>query len=469
MRVEMADNRMTAWLSLDSPEEALRYASGDSLADALRAEGIKFGVDMPVVAKAVRLAAEAGEAIDRMVIATGLPATPSLGARHELQFDPEDFSAAGAEDVPILQILEHQVKHGKLLAKRLPPQKGTPGINVLGEMVKLGNGTDETLRASSGVTSVDSGRQLLAARQGIPATLGKMLKVDSTYTVEKNLDLAYGDVSFTGHVFIIGTIAAGVCLEAEQNAYIAGHVESGSVKAGGDILVHGGVTGNGDSEVTAGRTIRARYAQRARIQAEQDVFVQKSVLNSEIRAGGKVVVSGEKGQIAGGRIEAGHAIECQEAGTERGRQTILVLGERQDDSDDSPAQAVARLDKEIAGLTERLEPILARVSDVNALPSFQRQALKRCLERRQSLIALRDSKAAQVSSEPAAQPHRRREPSYLKVTGSIYPGVRVVMDGEQFEISKQIAGVLIYPKGGKIRTKALPSNQTKQNNHDHKP
>ena len=53
MRVEMADNRMTAWLSLDSPEEALRYASGDSLADALRAEGIKFGVDMPVVAKAV--------------------------------------------------------------------------------------------------------------------------------------------------------------------------------------------------------------------------------------------------------------------------------------------------------------------------------------------------------------------------------------------------------------------------------
>ena len=466
MRIELSDDKMTAWLSLDSHEEAGRYASGDGLADALRSEGIKFGVDMPIVAKAIRRAAEAGEAIDRMVIATGMPAAPSLGARHELRFDPDDFSAAAAEDVPVLQIMERQVNNGRVLAERLPPQKGTPGINVLGEMVKIGDGKDETLRAASGVAPVDSGRQLLAARPGIPAARGHALKVDPTYTVEKNLDLAYGDVTFTGHVFIIGTIATTVCLEAEKNAYIAGHVGGGSVRAGGDILVHGGVTGTDDSEVTAGRTVRARYAQNARIQAGQDVFVQNSVLNSQICAGGKIVVRGEKGQIAGGRIEAGHGVECREAGTERGQQTAFVVGERRDDGDDSPAQAAARIDEEIRKLSERLDPILERVSDIDALPSFQRLALKRCLERRESLIALRESKAAQASAPPARAPSNR-EPPYLKVTGPIYPGVRVCMGGEQFEVSSDATGVLIYFKDGKIRAKALPSSETRRNDPDH--
>ena len=460
MRIELSDDKMTAWLSLDSSDEAQRYACGDGLADALRSGGIKFGVAMPIVAKAIRRAAEVGEGIDRLVIATGMPAAPSLGARHELRFDPDDFSAAAAEDVPVLQIMARQVNNGRVLAERLPPQKGTPGINVLGEMVKIGDGKDETLRAASGVAAVDNGRQLLAARPGIPAARGRALKVDPTYTVEKDLDLAYGDVTFTGHVFIIGTIAATVCLEAEQNAYIAGHVGGGSVRAGGDILVHGGVTGSDDSEVTAGRTVRARYAQNARIRAGHDVFVQNSVLNSQICAGGKIVVRGEKGLIAGGRIAAGHGVECREAGTERGQQTVFIVGEHQDDDGDSPAQTLARIDDEIRKLSERLDPILARVSDVNALPSFQRLAIKRCVERRQSLIALRESKAAQAL--PAnARPRVDREPPYLKVSGPIYPGVRVCMGGEQFEVSSEAAGVLIYFKGGKIRAKALPSTETR--------
>lgn len=465
MRVELADDKMTAWLCVDSPEEAGRYASGDSLAGALRSEGIKFGVDMPTVAKAVRRAAEAEQGVDRIVIATGMPAVPSRGVRYELRFNPDDFSAA-AEDVPVLQILARQVEKGQLLAERLPSQKGTPGINVLGEMVKVGNGDDERLRAEAGVTSVDNGRQFLAARPGIPAAHTHALRVDPAYIVEKDLDLAYGDITFTGHVFVIGTIVDGLSLEAGQNAYVAGHVEGGSVKTGGDVLVHGGVTGSSGSQVIVGGTIRARYAQNAQIQAGQDVLVTNSILNSSVNAYGKVVVLGEKGQIAGGKIEAFRGIECREAGTERGRQTVLNIGEPPGRIDVPSVGEIRRLDQEIRRLSERLDPILDRVSDINALPSYQKLALRRCLERRESLIALRKSKAAQAAPTPARAPWAG-EPPYLKVQGPIYPGVRVSMCGKQFEVSSTASNVLIYFKDGKIRAKALSGNDTKRNDHDH--
>ena len=221
-------------------------------------------------------------------------------------------------------------------------------------------------------------------------------------------------------------------------------------------MVDGGVAGEAGAtcDIRLKGTFRARYTQNARIEAGQDVLVRYSILHSIIKAGGKVVVDGQKGQIAGGEVEAIRGIECTEVGTERGRRTTLILAKRRPQDDGSSLHDIQHLDQEIRRLSERIDPILSRVPNVDVLPTRQRALIRKCLECRDKLMARRRARARVLQLADAKVPQADEAP-YVRVTGPVHPGVRIVMGDRYIDVGAKMSGVLFLFEADEIHVKAL--------------
>lgn len=108
------------------------------------------------------------------------------------------------------------VEVGQLVAHRVPPIAGTPGMDVTGGEIPPTGGdvvplkTDKTVRVVKG-----SGVELCyAAQAGVVRYDGQALSVVNILTLEKGVNYETGNITFAGDVFIKGTVAEGFSVHA---------------------------------------------------------------------------------------------------------------------------------------------------------------------------------------------------------------------------------------------------------------
>lgn len=310
----------------------LRAESGEYLVPSLAEIEVflkENGIHAPMDTAAVQASFErlAHGLSAEPVVARGQPPVAGKNGTLEylIRFDT-GFVPASAESgaVDLRASLIQNVAPGQPLAVVHPPTAGLPGADVFGKLLssRPGKVLQPRLGANTGRSEHDP-NLIVAKTLGHARLNGDLIEVQEFYLVDGDVDYASGNIAFPKSVQVRGDVKAGFAVEAGGDVEILGLVEDCSVKAKGMILVRGGFTGQGKGLVQAHGDIRLGYVRNQAVRSEGAIVVAKEAVNSRLQSRQTVSVNG---LLAGGKVQARQAIDCQVAGTERGTPTHLEAG-----------------------------------------------------------------------------------------------------------------------------------------------
>ncbi|TGB04780.1 DUF342 domain-containing protein [Halobacillus salinus] len=238
----------------------------------------------------------------------------------EVSFEINEHDRASFRDI----ISIPSVVEGERIAAIKPPTNGILGRNVHGEELPFKPGKPAQLKAGKNTTFKRSDDALYANIAGQLSADERSLQVQPLFEVEGNLDLRTGNLDFIGSIIIKGNVPTGFKVFAQGDITVYGLVEGANVVAGGSVYVSEGISGLGKGIVQAGHDIRAGYINQATVEAGQDLFVENSILHSDVVAHRSVYC--QTGHIIGGTTSSGLHIEAKDIGNRLNTPTGLYLG-----------------------------------------------------------------------------------------------------------------------------------------------
>ena len=209
---------------------------------ALQEKGVFVGVDMRAVAS---LAAKATG--NPIVVARGQPPVPGQDARIELKFeDQQNQKLPGSEELRVdwreLRSIP-TVEIGDELAVKHRPVLGRPGLSVTGQPISPRVPMDVELVAGEGVGIVNGGLKAVAARGGRPVFARGKLEVYPLLVADRGVNLASGNIKFSGDVLVRGNVDETMSVCAGGNIEVAGNCTHASLTAGSQIVVRQNIIG----------------------------------------------------------------------------------------------------------------------------------------------------------------------------------------------------------------------------------
>ncbi|MBA4376175.1 MAG: hypothetical protein C0401_08400 [Anaerolinea sp.] len=326
-QVTISDDRMNTWITLSSPKNGGAPVTMDQVTHELYASGVIANINQLAVEESVLLSLW-----DKPhLVAIGAPCDEGRDGYVNYHFPlPDEVlkpleTENGKVDFHNLNLI-HNVKTGDLLAERFPAIEGKDGWTVTGKVIHPAPVKNPALVGGRDTILEPPGTRLFAAKDGHATFVDGRPSVISVYSVKHDVNFAVGNIDFVGNVQIFGDVKSGFIVKAGGDVEVFGMVESAEVHAGGNILIKNGVFGAGKCTMTAGGNILARYVENANLKAGKDVVVIDSISRSQVRAGGKIKVSGISGDIVGGHLEALEEITAGVFGSEIHVPTVLELG-----------------------------------------------------------------------------------------------------------------------------------------------
>jgi uncharacterized protein (DUF342 family) len=290
-----------------------------------------------------------------LVIARGTPPIPGKDGQIEFLVQssgkkgPQEREDGSVDFYNVLQLLN--VKKGQLLAKKIPPVKGTPGRNVSGDEVPAKEGKEARFQIGKNVLLDQEKKHAYAATEGqVSITENGKLNVLSVFEVKGDVDFSVGNIDFVGNVVVHGNVHPGFTIKAGGDIRIAGSVESATLQANGSIEIRGGIIGHHKGTVTAGVDVKAGFIQNAIVEAENDIVVSQVIMHSQVSAGHDVICKATKGLIVGGTIRAGEKVIAKIIGNAINTTTIIEVG-----ANPALRDELQQLKKDIKQLTESVE------------------------------------------------------------------------------------------------------------------
>jgi len=231
------------------------------------------------------------------------------------------------------------VKVGDAIAEKVPLTTGKKGYTVTATPLIPEPGNDVSLISGDGTAISSKNENLLVSKKvGLPKIIPNGMEVDEIYKI-KDVNVATGNINFTGSVIIDGDVNEGMKVIASGDITIGGFVESAMVEAGGDVTISGGIIGrkhdiektkvtdiNMSVSVNSKGSLYAKYCQYAQISCGKDIRIENQLLHSLINVNGRLKIGTEEksnGTLIGGYIKAGTNVSAGVVGATAGSNTIV--------------------------------------------------------------------------------------------------------------------------------------------------
>ena len=444
-RVELAADKMAATLTVVAAHGGAAADAGGADA-ALASAGVVCGIDAAAVANAL---ADPGTAV---TVARGAMPQAGIDARLEVLIEVSQArhpreDDRGRTDFRELGILR-SVDIGAPLLRRHPPQPGTPGHTVLGAEIPAAKVKDAKfpVRLQGVAASPADPDLLIAAIAGQPVLHRDGIGVDPVLVLA-GVGLATGNVDFVGTVEIKGDVQSGMKIKAGGDVVIHGTLESAEVNAGGEVEIKGGVIGQhaaaqgreGDAKPNSARirakgNVRAHHVNNATIVAEQSVFVEESIVQSDVTAMDEVVVGKEgtrKGHIIGGTVRATRAVTAYCLGSPGSNNTRIVVGM-------NPA-LVAAIDEKKAAAAAKLKEHDDLEKVIKVLPT--RPGREDLLVKARLTFARTAEELAEIMADQGALEAQLElaDRAEVVVKATVHPGITVAI-GRKFTVVADTLG-----------------------------
>lgn len=427
--VSVSEDRMAAYVQLMDPDMAAAVTRA-GVSEVLRANGVIFGLKEDLLASF--LMKPESYMTHPLLVARGTEAVHGEDGSIQLLFAMDNVERKplqredGSVDFRELFSLNNAAK-GQLIAERILPTKGTPGMTVAGETVPGRDGKDVRFKQGKNVVADAEHKRLYAVIDGLVTETEKgKLNVFPVYEVNGDLDYRVGNIDFIGNVVIRGNVLSGFKIKAAGDVRITGGVEGAEIDASGSIDIASGIFAANKGFVKAGVDIRSSFMQEANVSAGKDIIVSQSILHSNVRAGKSVVCKGSKGMIVGGNIQAGELIQARTIGNPMSTQTALEVGVAPELRSElqqlrSSVKAIAdNVDK-----TDKALHLLDQLAAAGTLPPDKRELRTKLMSTKRTLsdeLASAKDRIWEIESSLEDIDKAR-----VEISGTVFSGTKVVI------------------------------------------
>jgi uncharacterized protein (DUF342 family) len=433
---------MAALLDCTVPNEGL-----DSLLTCIEVELISLHVANPPTREQLeqwmRHAAEKGSSLVNEVLLEGKrPIPPQDGT---IEWTQDFFSSGFAVDektgaVDYRRRVEHlTVETGHLLARVTPPKDGEDGCDVFGRPIPAGNPKPERLCAGPNVRvdEKEDGLYFYATSKGRLRWASNILAVDEVFHILGSVGLATGHVSHPGSVLIGGDVLAGSSVEAGGDVEVNGTVESADIQAGGNLHVHGGITGLGSQSIKVKGSVNAKFILEASIEANENIIVEREVVQSTLRTRGSLMMP--RGRLVGGAVTALGGIVLREAGSDGLVPTLLIAAE-----DYALEDKLFQVKSQIGKLTRNLEKIHKKVDPLTSRATALNPKLRAAVEKLLAAAHEMEGEIERLRSELAeiGKDSRDRTKPRIYIRGKLFPETTLRIKTWSLEVKEEHSGSL---------------------------
>ncbi|WP_162142459.1 DUF342 domain-containing protein [Aneurinibacillus terranovensis] len=326
--VTISKDKLEATLDLFLDRENITMTA-EELMDILREKKVTFGIEEAVVKDiAHNPHSYMGQPV---VVARGKAPVAGENGRIEYTFEqihtnkPKEREDGTVDFYNVLTLMN--INKGQMLAKKILPTKGEPGMAVTGDEIKAKDGREVHFSIGKNVLLDQEKMHAYAAIDGqISITEKNKMNVFSVYEVKGDVDFSVGNIDFVGNVVIRGNIQPGFVIKAGGDIRVMGSVESATLIAGGSIEITGGIIGHHKGYVQAGVDLKTAFIQEGIASAEQDVIVSQTIMRSDVRAGRDIICKATKGLIVGGSVQAGERVIAKIVGNSSNTMTTIEVG-----------------------------------------------------------------------------------------------------------------------------------------------
>lgn len=422
--VEIAPNRMEAWIRIDDPDDTLPVTTEEVLA-ALEEKKIACTDDVQACAAAfVEAEAERKDKPKRFEIAKGKPPVEGCDAEFVWAEQFDQNAADWQDDAPINYYTLNSivtVEADTSIGRITPPVSGTDGVDVLGDSIKP-KGRPVDIEVDNTVKATDDGSgTVLSTVAGKVVFKNNKLWIDEVLEIPGDVDFESGNIEAVVNVHVKGTVRDLFEVKSKKSISIFGAIEAAVVEAEEDVVVRGGILGRGKGHVRAGGGITAKFCDEADISATGDIKITRELMNSRVRCESKLFA--EHGSVIGGAIYAREGVDVASLGSDACVPTCITVGIRPD--------LLREADKLVAGLLEKRQACVRIRESVQPLMANLKRLTADQKERATELLF----KADEIEAEVNEAMDRRKE----------------MIDGAKAESVPYVAVSKIIHQGGEIR------------------
>jgi len=347
-----------------------------------------------------------------------------------------------------------QVREGDVIARRLPPAEGFPGITLTGEKIEF-EPKDEKLPMGEN-TRISHDRMTLSSTvNGMIEYVNGVINVWETYKVDSDLGFNSGNIDFSGKVEVNGDVHPGFILKADGDINISGCVEMANITSRkGNITIEGGIIGKGNSKIIAAKNLNVAFIQDAKITVGKDVIAGRYILNSDLNAEGCIKVLDSEGTIRGGRITSQNRIEAKIVGSNNRIPTHLKVGKNL--SGDS-LQKIMEIDRHTRDLSLQKKNNNEKISFINLLEervvelSAEKRSEKEILIHANEEILTELEKLEKSKIELLSDAFTKNLDKHIDIHAKVFPGVVINIDSHEFLVQQELIGSIFKLEEGVIK------------------
>ncbi len=325
------------------------------------------------------------------------------------------------------------VRQGDVIGRISPAKPGAPGVDVHGNPVHPVR-KPRQIALRSNVEWAGDGVTVLAGCDGLVALEDDRISVASVLEIPGDVDYSTGHIDTPGDVVVHGSVKDLFKVHSARDITIHGHVDAAALKAGGNIIIHGGIHGHGKASIQAAGRVEARICGGATIEAGRILGVQRECINCWVRADR---FNAPTGTIIGGYVWARNGIEVQTLGSPAHVRTIVTAGIPVTVIDQA-VQMAAEIKEHKDGARKIREAVSPLLREIRRLSPQHRERATELMFQAGHL----EQQAGDIDKQREqllAQSSPDVEASVL-VGGRIYPGVVIVVSGRATVVQEEIRG-----------------------------
>ena len=409
-KVRLSRDNMKAYLLLPRPE--LENHDLNYILAVLKTVGVSYGVKQDRISQMVEQQIYDQE----VLVAEGQMPEDGVDGYYEYKFDM-NFSKKpklkpdGSVDYWSIKMVEI-VTEGQIIAEYHKSVQGKDGVDLRGKPILAKRGRDLVPLRGKGFERSEDGLVYTSLMDGKIEMSGERIVILPVYEINGDADLSVGNIDFRGDVIIHGTVCSGLTVKATGTVTIDGIVEGANIEAGKDIVLRSGVMGASRATIMANGNISAKFFEYTRVHAngtiQADVF-----LNCQVSCGESIILNGKKASIIGGEVGAIESIEVDTLGSEGEVRTHVKIG-----------------------------------NDM---------ATKRRISVLQNKIKIEKTNLDEAELEKLLDQIERARGGVVRVTGNVYPGIRVDIDELRVIVKEQQERLEFVREQDKILMCALES------------
>ena len=323
--VYLTKDKMMAWAFFFPPIGPDGTLEPEKLGKVLQESGVTSGVDSNEVVRIVQ---------DRpyfslIPIALGTPAVEGVSGSVVEHYAREmamevKMDEDGNADYRSLNYVR-QVEEGDVLCDIMPPQPGTPGLQVDGKVVEPR--PVKAARVPKGINTEisEDGLHLIVSKAGHLEFKADAFHVRPLLEIKGDVDYSTGNIDFNGDIHVFGDVRENFVVRATGSIAVDGLVEAATVEAGGDLVITRGVVGDHRALLKCKGCVRVKYLENCVVYAGKCVFAD-CIMTSQIFSDDSICVTSGRGSVIGGALTATTSISAKMVGAQSGRRTELTLG-----------------------------------------------------------------------------------------------------------------------------------------------